>query len=429
MDLSDRGNSIFPILLVNFIGTLGYSIVLPFLVVVVINFGGNELIYGIMGASYSFFQLIGAPILGKWSDRVGRRKILLLSQGGTFLAWVIFLVAMLLPNETLTSVDTPVLGSFTVTVPLLLLFLSRALDGITGGNVSVANAYLADISDDSNRKKNFGQMSASGNLGFIVGPAAAGILGATVLGDILPVGLALVISFVAILVISFNLKEQNPCLLKKAVEVDNTRKVLGQEHKECHEMQNGSMSLWEVMKLPKVPGALIIYFLIFLAFSFFYVAFPVHAVQTLNWSVFRIGIFFTVMSGVLVLVQGPLLSYFSKKFSDGQLFFTGNLILAAGFYAFTVQTDVVIFAGVVLFALGNGIMWPSFLSMLAGVAGEKYQGAIQGFASSSGSLASILGLIGGGVVYGQLNSSIFIIPAALIVIIALVFFFSDRDSR
>ena len=68
--LTDRV-SMFPILLVNFIGTLGYSIVLPFLVVLVIQLGGNELIYGVMGASYSFFQLIGAPILGKWSDRYG----------------------------------------------------------------------------------------------------------------------------------------------------------------------------------------------------------------------------------------------------------------------------------------------------------------------------------------------------------------------
>jgi MFS family permease len=77
--------SIFPILSVNFIGTLGYSIILPFLIILVLKFGGNELIYGIMGATYSFFQLIGAPILGNWSDRFGRKKILLLSQAGTFL--------------------------------------------------------------------------------------------------------------------------------------------------------------------------------------------------------------------------------------------------------------------------------------------------------------------------------------------------------
>ena len=71
--------SLFPILLVNFIGTLGFSIVLPFLVTLVDRFGGNALIYGVMGATYSAFQLVGAPILGRWSDTYGRRKVLLVS--------------------------------------------------------------------------------------------------------------------------------------------------------------------------------------------------------------------------------------------------------------------------------------------------------------------------------------------------------------
>jgi MFS family permease len=149
-----RKASIFPILLVNFIGTLGYSIILPFLIVIVIKFGGNELVYGIMVASYSFFQLIGAPVLGKWSDQYGRKKVLLLSQAGTFLAWVIFVIALSIPNSTILSIEPRILGAFILTIPLLFLFLARALDGITGGNVSVANAYLADVTDEENRKSN-----------------------------------------------------------------------------------------------------------------------------------------------------------------------------------------------------------------------------------------------------------------------------------
>ncbi|MCH7774648.1 MAG: MFS transporter, partial [Bacteroidetes bacterium] len=176
--------SLFPILLVNFIGTLGYSIILPFLIILVIRFGGDELIYGIMGATYSFFQLIGAPILGNWSDRYGRKKILLLSQVGTFLAWVLFIVALLIPDTELFHMNTSS-GSFLLTMPLLILFLARALDGITGGNVSVANAYLADVTSEDDRKQNFGKMAAAANLGFIIGPALAGTLGATVFGELL----------------------------------------------------------------------------------------------------------------------------------------------------------------------------------------------------------------------------------------------------
>src|SRR5215510_300121 len=137
----EKTTRLFPILLVNFIGTLGFSIVLPFLVFLVKDFGGNAIVYGMLGATYSAFQLIGAPIMGKWSDHYGRKKILLLSNAGTLVGWIFFIL------------------------PLLLLFLARAIDGITGGNISVANAYLADISSDENRSRNFGKMAISGNLG------------------------------------------------------------------------------------------------------------------------------------------------------------------------------------------------------------------------------------------------------------------------
>ena len=167
--------SIYPILSVNFVGALGFSIVLPFLVFLVTRLGGNALVYGVMGATYSFFQLIGAPILGRWSDRYGRKRILLLSQLGTLASWGIFLIALFLPVTTVVEVDSNVLGAFTLTVPLIVLFVARALDGVTGGNVSVANAYLADVTDDANRSANFGKMAASSNLGFIFGPAIAGV--------------------------------------------------------------------------------------------------------------------------------------------------------------------------------------------------------------------------------------------------------------
>ena len=93
--------SIAPLLAVNFVGTLGFSIVTPFLVVLVTKWGGNAVVYGILAATYSFFQLFGAPVLGKMSDAIGRRRVLLLSQLGTLLSWGVFLVAFALPDVEL----------------------------------------------------------------------------------------------------------------------------------------------------------------------------------------------------------------------------------------------------------------------------------------------------------------------------------------
>ena len=170
--------SIFPILTVNFVATIGFSIVMPSLIFLVTRFGGNALVFGMIGATYSFFQLIGAPILGRWSDRYGRRRILLLSEVGTLVSWAIFLAAIMLPILPLATIDSRILGTFTLTAALIALFVARALAGLSGGDVSIANAYLADITDEDQRSANFGKMAVASNLGFVFGPALAALLGA-----------------------------------------------------------------------------------------------------------------------------------------------------------------------------------------------------------------------------------------------------------
>ena len=367
--MTKSNTNIFPILTVNFIGTLGYSIVLPFLVILVLKFGGNELIYGILGATYSFFQLIGAPILGSWSDRVGRRKILLLSQAGTFVAWVIFVIALLAPNRDMLFMEHSTLGPVLLTLPLFLLFVARALDGITGGNVSVANAYLADISTEDDRTQNFGKMAAAGNLGFIIGPAAAGILGGTQWGDLLPVVAAMVVSFIAIYLIAFQLKESSPSVLTGPVDQSKIRKIYGQEQKECHPMVGADkVGLFDILKLPNISFLLTLYFFIFLSFSFFYVSFPVYVASELKWTVFELGIFFSILGGVMILVQGPVLKRLSGKWSEAVLIVAGSILLAVSFILLRADSYLWIFFGVLLFSSGNGIMWPSFLSILSGAA-------------------------------------------------------------
>ncbi|MDW3631388.1 MAG: MFS transporter [Nitrososphaeraceae archaeon] len=415
---------LYPLLLINFIGTLGFSIVLPFLVFLVIDFGGNAIVYGILAAIYPAFQLIGAPILGRWSDIYGRKKVLLISHGGTLVGWIIFLFALFLPNENIFSINSLLVGTFVITLPLVILFIARALDGITGGNVSVANAYLADVSSDINRSKNFGKMAISSNLGFIVGPAIAGILGATIYKEILPVLAALFLSLVTLIVIGFTLKESKPSAGVIQVPVKgNIGKVFAQECKECYKIVNPKkLRFLDIFKLTHISFLLFLYFLIFLGFSIFYTSFPIHAVLGLKWSITEMGIFYAVLSGIMILVQGPILRKALQKFSENKLVIIGSLVLGINFIFFLSNNILLIYTAAVLFAIGNGLMWPSLLSILAKKAGTVHQGAVQGVASSFASLASIIGLTIGGVLYSAIGATTFLISAGVIFTVFIISF-------
>lgn len=410
--------SILPILSVNFIGTLGYSIVMPFLIYLVAKFGGNSVIFGILGATYSAFQLIGAPILGKYSDIYGRKPVLLISQIGTLLAWLIFLVALMLPNISLWEIKSTWMGEFTLTLPLIILFIGRALDGATGGNISVANAYLVDISNEENRKSNFGKMAASSNLGFIIGPVLAGLLGATALGEIVPTLAATIISFIAVIVIVKMLPDQEPVKLTQSPCVsEKMRRVYGKEIKDCFEQEVTTNTLGKMLGIPAMPLMLALYFLIFLAFAIFYTAFPIHVAIGLGWKMSELGVYFSVLSLVMIVIQGPVMTFLSPRVAEKPMVVVGSLLMFASFVLLQNHNIMLVYAAAMLFAVGNGIMWPSFLSLLGQMGETGDQGYIQGVASSAGSLASIIGLVIGGILYSLFAATSFAIAAAVFIVV------------
>ena len=411
-----KRNPLFAILLVNFTGTLGFSIVLPFLVFLVMNFGGDAVIYSILAATYPAFQLIGSPILGRWSDIYGRKKVLLLSNVGTAIGWILFVIALALPIDSVFNINLEYFGAFVVAVPLLFVFLARAIDGVTGGNISVANAYLSDISTDKNRSNNFGKMAISSNLGFILGPALAGILGGTFYGALLPVLAALLLSIVTLIVIGFLLRESIPKSNQILIPEKGTiRKVFAQECKDCYPQDSAVKSKFvDVFKLEHISFLLVLYFLIFLGFNVYYASFPTHAANVLHWSVTQLGIFYALLSGIMVFIQGPVLRKALKKFSEEKLVIFGSLILGVNFVLFFSESIISVYIAVVLFAIGNGVMWPSFMSILSKRAGTDLQGAVQGVAGSIGGVASIIGLIAGGVLYNLTGGATFLVSAVII---------------
>lgn len=420
--------SIYPLLAVNFIGTLGLSLVLPFLIFLVERFGGNAIIYGLTASMYPIFQLFGGPLLGRWSDIYGRKKILLISQVGTFISWIIFLVAMLIPVTKIINVKSEMLGTFVLTVPLIFIFIARAFDGITGGNVSVANAYLADITSDADRSSVYGKLSVSTNLGFIFGPALAGILSVTIYGEILPVIAAVLISLVGILMIIFLLPESPEHTIRMAPHIRGSKAESGIIKENASSVSN-KMGFLEIIRMQGIFRLLSIYFLIFLAYNVFYTAFPVHAANNLKWNAASLGLYFSILSLLLVFVEGPLLSWVSKRYSDHLLLTSGSFMLIANFVLLVYGTDFLTYVSLVFFALGNGFMWPSIMSILSKTAKKEYQGAVQGVSASFTSLASIVGLVAGGFMFSFFGTATFAIAASILLGVFLLSLKLDSSKK
>jgi DHA1 family tetracycline resistance protein-like MFS transporter len=415
-----------PILAVHFLGTLGFSLALPFLVFIVIDLGGAAWTYGLLGATYSAFQLFGAPVLGRWSDTTGRRPVLIASQVGTLGAWLLFLVALSLPAMSVFE-----LAGATLTLPLLLIFLARAIDGSTGGNISVANAYVADLTRNTPalRQIAFGRMGMAANLGFVIGPAAAGLLGGTTWGPRLPVAIAAGFAALTTLAILLWLDEPEGRCPKGPPPPGALEAGLNQQAKQCHTADQG-IALWRAIASKPVAFILVATFLIFLGFNFFYAGFPVHAASAYGWQTGELGLFFALLSGIMVVAQGPLLSVASRTLAPPVLFAVGMGVLLVSFVAFRQPSGIVTWLGAAGFAVGNGLSWPTFQARVAEVGGDA-QGAIQGAVTSAASLASIMGLVLGGLLYPALGGSLFLVAAGLFGLLLLLtpVWFGRRGAR
>ncbi|MEQ8453018.1 MAG: MFS transporter [Sandaracinaceae bacterium] len=408
-------SSFGPILAVHFLGTLGFSLAIPFLVFIVTDLGGAAWTYGLVGATYSAFQLFGAPWLGRWSDRAGRRPVLVASQVGTLLAWLLFFGALSLPVVGLTE-----LAGATLTIPLLLVFAARALDGATGGNISVANAYVADLTRTTPelRQVAFGRMGMAASLGFVIGPAAAGLLGGTAWGPRLPIAVAASFAGVTTAAILLWLKEPRGRCPKGPPAPDVLEAGLSQQAKPCHERPRKRVLREGVTQKP-VAILLGATFLLFLGFNFFFAGFPVHAATVYGWDTAELGVFFAILAGMMFLAQGPLLSFASKRLDRRIVFAVGLGFLVLALISYQLPPGPISYVGAACFALGNGLSWPTFQSRIAEVGGDD-QGSVQGAITSASSLASILGLLGGAFLYPALGGALFLLAAGMFAVVLVL---------
>jgi DHA1 family tetracycline resistance protein-like MFS transporter len=366
-----KNSRLFTIFLVVFIDLLGFSLILPLLPYYAETYGANATVVGLLVASYAAAQLIGAPLLGRLSDRYGRRPILLLSVTGTFVGFLLlgfadpigrFLSGMIAEN----SPNLFILG---------VMFASRILDGLTGGNITVALAYISDVTDEQNRARGMGMIGAAFGLGFIIGPAIGGVLSSSSYS--LPALVAAIISLLNFLLIIFILPES----LSHANEAnDNLRKRPSISGK----------ALLVALKHPEVGPLLYIRFFFGLAFATFESIFALFA-QEIGLSSQTTGFVLMYVGIITVIVQGGLIGPLTRHFRENALLLSGLWIMAFGLlgWAFTRQLWVLLIILLPL-AFAAGILNTVIPSAITKAVTRDEMGGILGIATSIEAITRVI---------------------------------------
>lgn len=376
------------VFLIVFIDLVGFGIVIPILPLYAEEFGPSPVIFGLLMASFSIMQFIAAPILGRLSDRVGRRPVLLVSLLGSAFGYVLFGIA----------------GS------IGMLFASRIIDGISGGNISTAQAVIADITGPEDRAKGMGIIGAAFGLGFILGPAIGALL-VTVAPWLPGIGAA-VASLVAFVLVLLRLPE--------TLDLEAKREA------RRHPLNLGSLA--EVLSHPLVGLCLLMVFLTIFAFANFETTFAQFAKLRFSYSTSTIAWLF-VYAGVLgAIVQGGLVGRLARRFGEIRLIVVGTSLsfVALGFLPYAPSRGPLLVILAVL-ALGQGIAHPSLSAFTSKLVAPDEVGGVMGVYQGISSLARIIGPFWGEVIYGAIGfawpfrtGSIFMLLAAVVALMATV---------
>ncbi len=273
------------IFVVVFVDLLGFSLILPLLPYYAEKFGASPAIIGLLTGSYAAASLIGAPLMGRLSDRMGRRPVLLLSIAGTLIGFLFLGLAEPMGSFIAKLIAPAFVNGFIIGV----LFFSRILDGLTGGNITVAQAYITDITDETNRAKGLGLIGAAFGLGFIIGPAVGGLLSKW--GYSLPAFAAAGLCFLNLLSIFVFLPE---------TLTDERRQVVRQQVQPPFTLK----ALVIAISRPKVGPLLHVRFFFGLAFSMFQSLFSLYSAQKLHLGSQTTGFVLAYVGLLSVLVQG-----------------------------------------------------------------------------------------------------------------------------
>jgi len=271
--------------LIVLIDMLGFALIIPLLTFYAASFGATAFQTGLLVSSYALMQMIGAPILGRLSDKYGRRPVFLISIFGTFIGLLILGFA----NS------------------LWMLFVSRILSGLTAGNISVAQAYIADITDEKNRARGMGMLGAAFGIGFILGPAIGGTL--SVYGFAVPAFVSAALAFINLLTVYFWLPES----------LTSERRAELQTKKQPDVNLN---ALFEALRRPQIGPLLWVRFGFAIAFNSFQTVFPLYLLNKFGLNAQQTGYILAYIGIVLVIMQGGAIGPLSARFKESNLLVT-----------------------------------------------------------------------------------------------------------
>lgn len=353
-----QGLPLLPIFLIVFVGLLGFGIILPLLPLYAAQYGASPFVAGALLASYSLMQLVATPYLGALSDRIGRRPVLIISQVGTVLSFVLLGVANSLP----------------------LLFAARILDGISGGNISTAQAYISDVVDEQDRAKAFGLIGAAFGLGFILGPAIGGVLSQGNNYHV-PAFVAAGISLVSLLLTIF--------LLPESLAPDT---LAGQRRSPRRPRILDIAALRRAFGYAQLGLLLMIFFLFNLAQAGFQGLFALFNEQKFGFGAQETGYLLAYVGVLAVLLQGGGIGPIVRRFGERRTLQAGLAFAALGlaWVGFVLSWQVLLVA-LLPVALGIGVATPTTNSLITRESPPTERGQVLGISQSMAALARVIG--------------------------------------
>ena len=354
--------SLVVLFLTIFVSLIGFGIIIPLLPFYAQTFGASPTTIGLLFASFSLAQFVAAPILGDLSDRWGRRPVLVFSLLGTVLSFTLLALAH----------------------SLTLLFIARIVDGLSGGNITAARAYIADVTPPEDRAKRYGLIGAAFGLGFILGPALGGAL--SHISYTAPIWAAVALSAIA-------------AVLAYAWLPEPAR----------HAADAGAPPWWrtlpELIARPGLGSLLLVDFLYWSTFAVYQTTFALYGQRRFGWDATHIGYILASFGLLGVVIQTHVVGPVTRALGDRRTLVVGLGCATTGLAVGSLAGSIPVFVlGLVPTALGMGLCNPTLTALISRSVGPAEQGLVQGAAGALESLGRTGGPIWGNVVlehYGE----------------------------